>query len=188
MPLKRPSVFTTTIDMYGKYWDVGRRHPTPYGFAVDFGWPVDYAGPGAARAILTPPLADYLRRVERSKDIDLPLTNVVQSRFRRELGMDYRSQRERWWRERIDDLQALSHREFAHRHAVSEVAVTEQFVRRFGPRKRPPRWYREPAIAQMLLTLTPREAAARLDIHLEAAATYRKVLRRHQRKHQLGTS
>lgn len=174
----RPTVFAETTDIDGRVWHVNERRITAHDFPVELGWPADYAGPGAAHVILTPPLAAYLRGVSRFKDLLLPLNNQAVSRFRVELEMDYRSQRERWWREREDDLRVLSHREFACRHGVSEAAVTAQSVQRCGPRKRPVGWYREPEIAHMLLTLPLRDAARQLGINYEAAMTHRKLLRR----------
>ena len=74
-------------DMAGMDWLVAEYRPTAHGFDLALGWPVDMAGPGNPRAIMTEALMDYLVATARPRDIDLPVSRSTINRLRRDIGL-----------------------------------------------------------------------------------------------------
>lgn len=181
------TVIGHTVDEFGDQWAVRERRPTPHGFAVELGWPVDRVpgpgnkGVGAPKVILTPALAQYLRQHPAWGDIDLPISGkTVLARFLKALNLDYRTRRAQWWEEHREELQQMGDEAFALKHGLSIVATQQKRARLLGPKQqsRPAGWWRQPVAAKALLTQPVPESARQFELS-EATINHwrRKLLR-----------
>lgn len=114
----------TATDIYGDDWLVAEERPTAHGFTLLLGWPVDAAGPGGARVIMTAALAEHLQTIERPQDVDLPVGRSTIKRLRAEL--DLRFDWDAWWAARQGDLATLSLSQFAAKHNCSVGATSQR--------------------------------------------------------------
>lgn len=93
-------------DAHGKMWDVREKRPTPHGFDVMLGWPVEQPrgqGGGGPRVIITPDLAAYLEAVRlRPAAVDLPIGRTALKRLRAALGHNWLVDNCRWWQDNPD--------------------------------------------------------------------------------------
>ena len=172
-------------DIFGEEWGIHERRPTPHGFSMAFGWPIDLVpGPGRPSpsrpaAILTRPLARYLKATPRAGDIDLPVSVHVQVRFRKLLGVDRSTTTAAWWRKHIAELERIGDRAFAEKYGLHTVSVGNKRRELIGPSyvRRPPSWCESPRIAKVLLTRPVDESAARYGLHRRTVSRYRSRLR-----------
>lgn len=175
-----PRIGLHVADMSEIIWRVDAARPTEQGFAIYLGRPVSMSGPGGAAVIITDELRDYLERHRRSPElIDLPVGRTVIKRLRRALGHNWYEDGERWWLDRMDDLETLTTADFAVRHNIKLAAVTYARLNLLGSRQRPAHWWRDPAAADLILSPQPRLYVAQmLDICASAVGVYRTRLRR----------
>jgi hypothetical protein len=162
---RQATVVDCIIDAFGDEWDVREHRPTPHGFDLALGWPTDQLrGPGGAggpRAILTEDLVIYLAQHRDSpRDIRLPVGRTTLKRLRRILGHHWQIDRAAWWEARTDDLSDLTIEQFCARHEVSAGAVVNARHALFGPALRPAGWWRDPEIAERILSDRPRAVIA----------------------------
>lgn len=148
-------------DAWGSLWDVHAARETTHGWSLMLGWPVGLprgrGGSGGVRVILTRELAAYLEAHRMAPGaMALPCGRGVIKRLRALLGMDWRTDNEAWWLDRLDDLADLSGVEFARRHGVSSAAVSHAHKACFGPRLRPSGWWRDPVVVSILSSDHPR--------------------------------
>ncbi len=109
--------------MHGMTWLVRERRPTARGFEMLIGWP-DHAGRQGSTVIMTPALAEYLRTVERPRDIDLPIGRSTINRLR--AALDLRFDWDAWWAARSDDLRTMTLAAFCARHRCSTGAASQR--------------------------------------------------------------
>jgi hypothetical protein len=75
-----------------------------------------------------------------------------------------------FWQERIDDLEALSAREFAARHNIRLQVVFARRTQHLGRRARQVGWWREAGPLEILRSdITLREMGEKLDISISQA-------------------
>jgi hypothetical protein len=86
------------------------------------------------------------------------------------LGFHYLDDLSDFWRERIEDLQTLSAREFAARHNVGLHVVSETRFRLLGRRARKLDWWRKARPLKILRSnITLREMGEKLNISISQA-------------------
>ena len=124
--LPRPTRESLAIDQIddieGCSWLVSEYRPTPHGFAVAVGWPIDASGPGGPCVIMTAALAEYLRSAPRPRDIDLPISRSTIKQLRGALGLSFDA--DAWWAARADDLGSMTLAAFCARHGCSIGAAS----------------------------------------------------------------
>ncbi len=167
-------------DASGGLWEVWDSRVTAHDFAIYLGRAIPITGPGGATVILTTDLVGYLERHRRSPDlIDLPISATTVKRLRRVLGHNWYEDGERWWLQRMRDLETLTSADFAVKHGVKVEAVTYARLNLLGPRQRPAGWWRDPATADLILSAQSRIYVAQmLDICASAVGRYRTMLRK----------
>ena len=138
---------------------------TAHGWPLRLGWPVGLprgrGGSGGVRVILTRELAAYLEAHRMTPGaMALPCGRGAIKRLRALLGMDWRTDNETWWLDRLDDLADLSGVEFARRHGVSSAAVSHAHKACFGSRLRPAGWWRDPVVVSILTSDHPHASRA----------------------------
>ncbi len=170
-------------DVDGILWDVRDVRTTKHGFDLLFGSPAEHHGTGFGlpRLIATQPLYDYWdanRTNHRGVILDLPAGRTTMKRVRRRLGFNYFDDLSDFWRERIEDLQQLSPREFAARHNVNVDVVVETRMKLLGRRARLLGWWRKPEIVQILQSnISLKEVSKKLDISTSQAHRLRRQAR-----------
>jgi len=110
-------------DFEGTFYDVYEVRPTEQGFALHFGYKTrahrrlytDKVKPGL---IATPELVAYWQahRSEMGPNLELPAGSSTLIRLRKRLGFNLHVNNDAVWQDRLDDLKALSPREFAQKH------------------------------------------------------------------------
>jgi len=146
---KRKAVILGHVrDVEGSRWDVRQIRDTKHGFDLLFGSPEPRLGSyrgGLPRLIATKPLIDFWKANRTKHDgvlYDLPAGRSTLKRVRRHFGFHYLDDLSAFWRERIDDLEELSAREFAKRHKVDIQVVFETRRKLLGNWARNPGWWR----------------------------------------------
>ena len=167
-------------DVEGSVWDVRQIRDTKHGFDLLFGSPeprLGSYGGGLPRLIATQPLVDYWEANRTRHDgvlFDLPARRTTLKRVRRRLGFNYHDDLSEFWRERIEDLQTLSAREFARRHKVDVAVVFETRTKLLGPRARALGWWSNPGPLEVLQSdITLREMGEKLGISITHAKRLR---------------
>lgn len=122
-PTRRDLCGPPIRDAFDDDWLVIEWRPTPHGFDLALGWPV-YAGRGGPRVIPTAALVEYLERIERPRDIDLPISRTSIKAVRALLGM--RFDWGAWWSARETDLRTMTLDAFAARHHCSTGAACQR--------------------------------------------------------------
>jgi len=155
---------TTIIDIWDALWEVSEWRPTPHGFAVALGRPLQESGGrgrGGSRVILTPKLRDHLERHRLTPiKLALPIGRTAIKRLRRLLGHHWQVDNAKWWEDRADDLTDMTLTAFVARHGVSLTAASVARSAFLVPKVRSPGWWREPDIAALLLSAQPRAHVA----------------------------
>ena len=167
-------------DADGVIWEVWDARTTTHDFAIYLGRATPVSGPGGATVILTPDLISYLERHRRSPDlINLPISKTTIKRLRRALGHNWYEDGEKWWLQRMDDLEKLTTADFAIRYGVKAEAVVYARLNLLGTRQRPAGWWTDPATANLILSPQPRlYVAMMLDISASVVGKYRTRLRK----------
>jgi hypothetical protein len=167
-------------DVEGSYWDVRQIRGTKYGFDLLFGSAVSRLGSyrgGLPRLIPTKPLNDFweVNRVKRDGVIfDLPAGRTTLKRLRRRLRFNSLKDVSRFWKERIDDLETLSARQFAARHEVEVKVVFDRRTKLLGSQARELGWWQEPRSLEILVSgITLREMGEKLSISISQAKRLR---------------
>jgi hypothetical protein len=135
------------------------------------GWPHPDSGShqsGKAAVIVTKSLAAHVRaNAQRPYYRPLPISDNAFRRVRQLLGVDHRAWtdiRISWWLDRLDDLGALSSREFAEKHqpkawtrsgAISTTLVWKMRVALLGRVRRPVGWWRLPDVQKVIMSDQP---------------------------------
>lgn len=122
-PTRRDRYGPPIRDAFDAEWLVIEWRPTRHGFDVGLGWPVD-AGRGGPRLVPTAALVEYLQRVERPRDLDLPVGRSTLKRARVMLGL--RFDWDCWWAARETDLRTMTLEAFAARHHCSTGAASQR--------------------------------------------------------------
>lgn len=117
------SDIASIMDAEGRIWSVTKVLPTVHGFDV-------YKGrmPGTrgfAQVILTSDLVNYLKSIERLRDVSLPLSNQTRRTLRGKVGIK-KFDWNKWWMSRKKDLLSLKTAKFCEKHHVSLNAVTQR--------------------------------------------------------------
>jgi hypothetical protein len=174
-------------DVEGSYWDVRQIRSTKYGFDLLFGSSVSRLGGyrgGLPRLIPTKPLNDFweANRVKRDGVIfDLPAGRTTLKRLRRRLRFNSLKDVSRFWKERINDLETLSARQFAARHEVKVKVVFERRTKLLGRQAREPGWWQQPRSLEILASdITLREMGEKLSISISQAKRLRDRARQSQ--------
>jgi hypothetical protein len=141
---RKAAILGQVRDVEGGLWDVREIRDTKHGFDLLFGSPEPRLGSyrgGLPRLIATQPLIDFWEANRTKRDgvkFDLPAGRTTLKRVRRRLGFHYLDDFSEFWNERIEDLEALSAREFAIRHKVDIHVVFETRRKLLGNRARDP--------------------------------------------------
>lgn len=177
---RNPKIIGHVRDVEGSLWDVRQIRETKHGFDLLFGSPDSRLGSykgGLPRLIATKPLLDFWKanRAKRGGVVfDLPAGRTTLKRVRRRLGFNYLDELSEFWDERIEDLEALSAREFAMRHKVDIQVVFETRRKLLGNVARNPGWWRKPRPLKILRSkITLREVGERLGISTSHAKRLR---------------
>ena len=175
-----PRIGHHVTDHFAVNWEVWDTRNTSHRFAIYLGRAVPVTGPGGAAVILTTELVEYLSKFRRSPDlIDLPVSGTVIKRLRRALGHNWYDDGEKWWLRRMHDLETLTIADFAVKHRVKSNAVVYAKTNLLGPSQRQAGWWRDPHVADLLLSPQPRiYVAVMLDICSTTVGKYRSQLRR----------
>lgn len=160
-------------DVEGDLWEIHEIRETEHGFDLLFGKRVshleDYKG-GLPRLIATQALWDYweANRIKHDGTLfDLPAGRTTLKRMRARLGFNYFEDFPEFWKERIEDLETLSPREFAERHKVDLWMVIETRRELLGRRARLLNWWRTPRTLEVLrCNITLREMGEKLGISI----------------------
>jgi hypothetical protein len=171
-----PKILVTLTDVEGSVWDVRQIRDTKHGFDLLFGSPAShleaYRG-GLPRLIATQPLYDFWmanRTKHNGAMFDLPAGRTTLKRVRRRLGFNYWDDISDFFKERIEDLQSLSAREFAARHKVDISVVFDTRRKLLGKRARDVGWWTDPSSLQVLQSdITLREMGEKLGISTSQA-------------------
>jgi hypothetical protein len=186
--MKRKSTILGQVrDVEGGLWDVRQIRDTKHGFDLLFGSPTPRLGSyrgGLTRLIATQPLIDFWEANRTKHDgvlYDLPAGRTTLKRLRHRLGFHYLDDLSEFWKERLEDLAALSVREFAMRHKVDVDVVSDTRMRLLGRRARELDWWRKPRPLKILRSnITLREMAGKLCISISQAKRLRDRARRQQ--------
>lgn len=186
--MKRKSTILGRVrDVEGVPWDVREIRDTKHGFDLLFGSPAPRLGSyrgGLPRLIATRPLMDFWEANRTKHDgvlYDLPAGRTTLKRLRHRFGFHYLDDLSEFWKERIEDLKALSTREFAMRHNVDFEVVSDAHARLLGRRARELDWWRKPRPLKILRSnITLREMAGKLGISISQAKRLRDRARRQQ--------
>lgn len=120
----RDSIAVDMIDdATGETWLVAEYRQTEHGFCLALGWPMEMAGPGNPRVILTLPLIEYLEAT-RPRDVILPIGRTTIKRLRSDLGL--RWSWDAWWAVREADLTTMTLEQFCARHGCSMGAASQR--------------------------------------------------------------
>ncbi len=168
-------------DVEGSLWYVRDVRTTKHGFDLLWGSPVtrlrNYSG-GLPRLIATQPLVDYWEANCTRHDgvlFDLPAGRTTLKRLRSRLRFNYHLDVAEFWKERIEDLDKLSAREFARRHNVELIAVFENRRKLLGRRARMMNWWQTPQPLEILRSsITLREMGEKLSISISQAHRLRR--------------
>ncbi len=171
-----PKILFSLTDVEGSVWDVRQIRDTNHGFDLLFGSPASRLGAyrgGLPRLIATQPLYDFWmanRTTYNGVIFDLPAGRTTLKRVRRRLGFNYWDDLSDFWKERIQDLETLSAREFAARHKVDLSVVFGTRRRLLGKRARDLGWWTHPSSLQVLQSdITLREMGEKLGISTSQA-------------------
>jgi hypothetical protein len=163
-------------DVDGRLWDVRDVRDTKHGFDLLFGSLASRLGRwgcGLPALIATQPLVDFweANRTKRNGMIyDLPAGRTTLKRVRSRLGFHSLDDLADFWQERIEDLKALSAREFAARHNIRLQVVFATRPKVLGRRARQMGWWREAGPLEILRSdITLREMGEKLDISISQA-------------------
>jgi hypothetical protein len=176
MILNEATVLSQVRDVEGCFWDVLEMRDTKHGFDLLFGAPAPQTGTdscGLPRLIVTQPLFDFWDAHRTSHNgvlFDLPAGRTTLKRARRRLGFSYLTDLSYFWKERMDDLAALSGSEFAVRHNVDIRVVFETRLKLLGRTARELDWWRKARPLKILRSnITLREMGERLSISITHA-------------------
>jgi hypothetical protein len=182
---RKAAILGHVRDVEGGLWDVRDIRDTRHGFDLLFGSPDPRLGSyrgGLPRLIATQPLIDFWEANRTKRDgvlFDLPAGRTTLKRVRRHLGFHNLDDISEFWKERIEDLEALSAREFAIRHEVDIQVVFDTRRKLLGKRARDPGWWRKPRPLKILRSnITLREMGEKLDISITQAKRLRDRARR----------
>jgi hypothetical protein len=171
-------------DVEGGEWDVLDIRDTKHGFDLLFGSPrprVGYWG-GPPRLIATQPLIDFWQANRTKHDgvlYDLPAGRTTLKRMRHRLGFHYLDDLSQFWKDRIEDLETLSAREFAMRHKVDVEVAIDTRRRLLGRRTRDPGWWRKARPLKILLSnISLSQMGRKLRISISQAKRLRDRARR----------
>jgi len=181
---KRRNIAVQTIrDHWDDRWAVFEIRPTDHEFQLFLGRPRQDGRPlnrvGGNRVILTTPLVDYLISIRHNRwSSRLPIGGTTTKRLRKILGLNIYDDMREWWESHADELAETTETEFAarHRYSVGRVSLANKAL--FGPRNRPPGWWRDEPVASLLRGFAPRaDVADRLGISVGAVGRLRWRLR-----------
>lgn len=165
-------------DVEHTLWDVRQIRDTKHGFDLLFGTPelARYRG-GHPSLIATQPLIDFWDANRTMHDgvlYDLPAGRSTLKRLRHRFGFHYLDDLSAFWKERLEDLEALTVRQFAMRHNVDVGVVFETRNRLLGRRARELDWWREPRpLAILRSNISLRELGEKLSISITHAKRLR---------------
>jgi hypothetical protein len=172
----KASILGQVRDVDGGLWDVRDIRDTKHGFDLLFGSPTPRLGSyrgGPPRLIATQPLVDFWeanRTAYGGIMFDLPAGRTTLKRVRHRLGFHRLDDLSDFWQERIEDLEALSVREFAERYNVDIQVVFETRFKLLGRRARVPGWWRKARPLKILRSnITLREMGEKLNISISQA-------------------
>ena len=167
-------------DVENSLWDVRQIRDTQRGFDLLFGTPARHHGSyqgGLPRLIATRSLIDFwdANRIKHDGVLyDLPAGRSTLKRVRRRFGFHYWDDLSEFWKERIEDLEELSAREFAARHKVDVDVVFDTRRKLLGKRARDIGWWRKARPLKVLLSNIPlREMGEKLCISISQAKRLR---------------
>jgi hypothetical protein len=170
-PKRKYPVLGQVWDFDNDLWDIRDARATKHGFDLLFGSPVYRLANdecGLPRLITTKELLAYWERNKAKHDgilYDLPAGRSTLKRARRRLGLHYYRDRDRFWKERIEELKNLPAREVAARNNIGMSVVVESRRRLLGNRARPLDWWRTPHTLEILRSkITLREIGEKLGI------------------------
>ena len=182
---RKAAILGHVRDVEGGLWDVRDIRDTKHGFDLLFGSPDPRLGSyrgGLPRLIATQSLIDFWEANRTKRDgvlFDLPAGRTTLKRVRRHLGFHNLDDISEFWKERIEDLEALSAREFAIRHEVDIQVVFDTRRKLLGKRARDPGWWRKPRPLKILRSnITLRKMGEKLDISITQAKRLRDRARR----------
>jgi hypothetical protein len=177
---RKATILGQVRDVEGGLWDVRQIRDTKYGFDLLFGSPEHRLGSyrgGLPRLIATQSLVDFWDANRTKRDgvlFDLPAGRTTLKRARRRLGFHSLDDLSEFWRDRIEDLEALSAREFAVRHNVDIAVVFDTRTKLLGRRARQVGWWRKPRPLKILRSNIPlREMGEKLGISITQAKRLR---------------
>jgi hypothetical protein len=177
---RKATILGQVRDVEGGLWDVRQIRDTKYGFDLLFGSPDHHLGSyrgGLPRLIATQSLVDFWDANRTRRDgvlFDLPAGRTTLKRARRRLGFHSLDDLSEFWREHIEDLEALSAREFAVRHNVDIDVVFDTRTKLLGRRARQVGWWRKPRPLKILRSNIPlREMGEKLGISITQAKRLR---------------
>ncbi|MBV9507589.1 MAG: hypothetical protein JO323_21555 [Acidobacteriia bacterium] len=180
--MKRKSVIIDQVyDVEGHLWDVREIRESRHGFDLLFGSPDSHLGVyrgGLPRLIATQSLIEFWDANRTKHDgilFDLPAGRSTLKRIRRRFGFNYLDNLSEFWKERLDDLETLSAREFARRHNVNVQVVFDTRPKILGRRARQIGWWRTPERLEILRSkLSLREVGEHLSISISQAHRLRR--------------
>jgi hypothetical protein len=181
---RKATILCQIPDVEGATWDVREIRPTKHDFEIFIGWPEGRRGRGygGPRVIATQPMLDFweVHRLERTGIIyDLPISRGAVKRVRALLGMNFYLDNAEWWWQRFEDLADMSNHRFAQLHGVSDSMVSIVRGKILGPRNRPEGWWREPEVAELLLSEMAGDLlATELGVPYGSAGRLRHLLRK----------
>jgi hypothetical protein len=176
MILNDDTVLSRVQDVEGCFWDVLEMRDTKHGFDLLFGAPAPQTGSdsfGIPRLIVTQPLFDFWdahRTTYNGLLFDLPAGRTTLKRARHRLGFNRQLDLSNFWQQHIEDLKALSAREFAARHDVDLKVVWETRLKLLGRSARELDWWRKTRPLKILRSkITLREMGEKLSISISQA-------------------
>jgi hypothetical protein len=184
--MKRKSTILGQVrDVEGGLWDVRQIRDTKHGFDLLFGSPAPRLGSyrgGLPRLIATRPLIDFWEANRTKHDgvlYDLPAGRTTLKRMRHRFGFHYLDDLSQFWKDRIEDLETLSAREFAMRHKVDVEVAIDTRRRLLGKRTRDLGWWRKPRPLKILLSnISLSQMGRKLRISISQAKRLRDRARR----------
>ena len=108
---REATIIGITQDYKGDDYEVREARPTDYGFNVLFGWPEAIPrGRGGQKVILTKELADFLASTKfHPGKHTLPIGNTTLKRLRRELGLNWHKDWDKWWQDNPTGSPEIKH-------------------------------------------------------------------------------
>lgn len=176
--------FTIVTDYLGVKWRVTEARETVIGVTLFSGFPLKRRDRKSV-VILTNELVDIFEQHRHPGGVKklaaaLLISESRVTGLRRKLGHIPERRSESWWQERLDDLENLTSKEFAEKHAVNHSVVAEKRKKLIGLKYRTDDWWQERL--EDLATMTGAEFEKKHAVHRHSVSKKRIELLGHRVK------